>query len=320
MNRFLVFIVLLLLTACTSQTEVIPTATPITQAIVEQAVELPTATATPEPTNTFTPEPTATPTYTPTPTTTPTKMPTLTSSPTPDSGPEHLEIGRSVEDKPILAVRFGYGSYVIVLIGGLHGGFAPASVQIAERTSDYFTENLAVIPEDVTVYVIPNANPDTPFSPGNLAGRLNTNGVDLNRNWDCRWTRDARFRDEIIPGIGGSAPFSEPETQALRTFLEDVTPTAIVFWEAKYPDGLVSPGRCHGRSEMSFQLAERYGNAAQYHIDDFESDTGQILNGDGANWLDSQGFPAVAVMLPDYQNTDWDQNLQGVLAVMNAGQ
>jgi hypothetical protein len=232
-----------------------------------------------------------------------------------------IEIGRSVQNQPIEATRFGYGSKVIVFIGGLHAGFAPATVQIAEETAVFFTENLTTIPADITIYVNRSANPDSPSGPaheGELCGRLNANQVDLNRNWDCRWTKDAQFRGNVVRGSGGSAPFSEPETQTLRDFLQGVMPTAVVFWEARYIDGFVSPGRCTGRSDVSYGLAQVYGDAAGYQVDDFEIDTQQILNGDGTNWLDSVGIAATAVLLPDYDDMDWNNNLNGVLAVIQA--
>jgi hypothetical protein len=93
---------------------------------------------------------------------------------------------------------------------------------------------------------------------------------------------------------------------------------AILFWEAKYPGGFVSAGRCDRRSSVSYLLAQQYGQAAEYEVDDFEIDTGQILNGDGTNWLDSQGYPATAVLLPDYDNVDWEHNLLGILAIVEA--
>lgn len=322
MNRILVLVVLLFMTvACSPQAKAIPTATQIAQAI-----DLPVASATSEPTVTFTPAPTATFTHTPTPTVTPTRtptftpLPTLPPSPTPNAGPEFIEIGRSVNETPIKAVRLGYGPYVILFVGGFHAGFAPSTVQIAEKTIEHYSSNLADIPPNITIYVILNANPDTPYSPGNLAGRLNANDVDLNRNWDCRWTENARFRDQVINGIGGPSPFSEPESQALKDFVEEITPSATIFWEARYPGGFASPGRCDRSSDVSFQLADHYGRAADYEIDDFEIDTGQILNGDAANWLDAQGFPAIAVLLPDYEEIDWESNLRGITAVIEAGQ
>ena len=309
MKQQAIFMILIVfaISSCASQTEPTPSQ-PSTFVVHELPsptfAPLPSATFTPSPTPlpsaTFTPSPTPVPTatFTPHPTSTPT--PTIAPSPTPDPGPELIEVGSSVQNITIEAIRFGYGPYVVLFIGGLHAGFAPSTVQLADEIAEYFTDNPNSIPENVTVFVIPNVNPDSPYSPGNLAGRLNANGVDLNRNWDCRWTEDARFRDQVVNGIGGSKPFSEPETQGLKEFIEKINPSAVVFWGAKYSGGFVSPGRCDRRSDVSFLLAEQYGRSAQYAVDDFEIDTGQILNGDGTNWLDAQGFPAIVVLLPDY--------------------
>lgn len=313
----ILFVVILLFvsSACYHQTETIPTPVPI---IV--ARERSSSTPTLLPSATFTPSSTPTPTTSSTPLSTLTPTPTITPSPTPDTGPELIEIGRSVRNNPIVATRFGYGSNIILFIGGLHAGFAPATVEIAEMTIAYFTENPTSVPPEMTLYVIPNANPDSILVQGELVGRLNANEVDLNRNWGCRWARDALFRGEVVQGSGGTEPFSEPEVQALVQFVEEVVPAAIIFWEAKYEGGFVSPGRCDRRSSASYLLAQEYGQAAGYQVDDFEVDTGQILNGDSTNWLDTQGYPATAVLLPDYDDTDWEHNLLGILAVVTGNQ
>lgn len=213
-------------------------------------------------------------------------------------------------------MRFGSGPNVVIFIGGLHAGFAPATVSLAQQTVTFFTQNLDVIPEKLTVYVINSVNPDSPIAPGELRGRLNANNVDLNRNWNCNWTRDARWRGRIVPGSGGDSPFSEPETQSLRDFILEKNPTAVIFWEARAVDGLSSPGNCGGRSLEAERLASTYGFAAGYQIADFEELTNQELNGDGTNWLVEQGIPAAAVLLPEYTSLDWENNRAGILAVL----
>jgi serine/threonine-protein kinase len=262
------------------------------------------------PTSTFVPLPTLTPL--PTTTATATAMPTLT----PDLGPETTVIGHSVRNVPLEAVRFGAGANKIIFIGGLHAGFAPATVTLAQQAIVYFSDNQQEIPAAVTLYVIANANPDSQPGVGQLSGRLNANNVDLNRNWDCRWSQDARWRNEVIPGSGGPAPFSEPETQALANFIVDNAPAAVVFWEARASLGLSTPGACETRSQASEPLAQIYGLAAGYQIADFETLTDQELNGDGTNWLDQLGIPAIAILLPDYDDMDWNNNLAGMLAVL----
>lgn len=225
-------------------------------------------------------------------------------------------VGRSVQNAPIEVVRFGSGARAVLFIGGLHAGAAPGTVTLANRAITYFTQNPTAVPETLTVYVMPSANPDSPLAPGELAGRLNANGVDLNRNWDCRWSADAKWRGIVVPGSGGTAPFSEPETMALRDFILDVNPVAVIFWEARATGGLASPGACSDRTEVSATLTEVYGLAAGYQIGDFENITNQELNGDGTNWLDDRGIPAAAILLPEYAGDDWPSNLAGIEAVL----
>lgn len=270
------------------------------------------ATATIAPTATFAPLPTFTPTPLPTATLTPEP------SATPDRGPERVEIGRSVQNTAIEAVRFGNGQNVVMFIGGLHAGFAPATVSLAQRAVQYFSDNPDRVPQNVTLYVVLNVNPDSPYTPGELSGRLNANNVDLNRNWDCNWARDARFRNEVVPGSGGPAPLSEPETRSLANFITGQNPAAVVFWEARASDGLSTAGACAREPRVSQPLATTYGLAAGYPVADFEELTSQILNGDVTNWLDSEGIPSIAVLLPEYENIDWDNNLAGMLAVLQS--
>ncbi|NKQ37363.1 MAG: protein kinase [Chloroflexi bacterium] len=290
-----------------SETAVSPTNLPEAANLSETATA---ATELPAPLPTETPPPTDTPPPTETPT------PTATSTATPDLGPETINIGQSGRGAPLEAVRLGSGEKAIVLIGGLHAGYVPASVSLAQRLVNYFQDNLSLIPANATLYIIPSASPDSPNVPGKLEGRLNANGVDLNRNWDCRWTENAQWRGNTIPGSGGPFPFSEPETQALRDFILDVEAQAVVFWEARATLGLASPGSCGGSPLVSGRLAQVYGDAAGYVVTDFEDLTNQEVNGDSTNWLDGQNVPAISVLLPDYDDMDWNNNLAGVTAVL----
>ena len=111
-------------------------------------------------------------------------------------------------------------------------------------------------------------------------------------------------------------PFSEPEVMALRDLVLSKDVQAVIFLQARVSGGLVSPGSCGDRSLVSQQLAAIYAGAAGYPVADFESLAGQVVNGDGTNWLDSQGIPAVSVLLSTYDVPESDANIGGMLAVL----
>lgn len=283
-----------------------PTPTKTLVATPSSTVQL-TSTPDPRPTNTQRPTGTPHPTITPRP-------PTAT----PGTSPQTITYGQSINGRALEAIRIGNGAKAVILIGGLHAGFAPGSVTVAQQAATYFSRNLSELPRSITLYIIPNANPDSPTDPGELRGRLNARSVDLNRNWDCRWTANPEWRNQTVNGAGGVAPFSEPETAALRDFILARDPVAVVFWEARATNGLVSPGSCGMRPRVSSSVAGIYGLAAGYNVANFEDLTSQELNGDSTNWLDEQGIPAISVLLPTYSDADWQSNLAGIRALLDA--
>ncbi|MDJ0751910.1 MAG: protein kinase [Ardenticatenaceae bacterium] len=225
------------------------------------------------------------------------------------------EIGRSAAGNPLEVYQFGQGENPIIFIGGLHAGFAPATVGIAQQLIEILKNQPADLPANVSVYVIPVANPDSPIDPGELPGRLNGNGVDLNRNWDCDWVADARWAQQ--PVSGGERPFSEPETQVLAEFIRQVNPVGVVFWEARATSGLVSPGGCQEVSQVSIDLAQSYASGSRFPLSDFENVASYDVNGDGTNWLDQQGIPAIAILLRSYSNYNWDIHSRGIREVID---
>ena len=207
-----------------------------------------------------------------------------------------LVIGNT-SNNPIMVTQIGTGTRNIVLVGGLTGGYALSSSELAKKVRDFYQINIHQIPKDVKLHIVINANPDSPDAPGTIAGRLNASSVDLNRNWDCNWVKDASF--STFPVSGGSRPFSEPETQALRDYFLLTQPEAVVIWDATYSDdGGIVPGGCGDTSLFSDWLASLYSNEMGYILRDVASkDTG-----DAANWLDAQGIPAIVVRLPYHES------------------
>lgn len=220
-------------------------------------------------------------------------------------------IGQSANGHTISGTRIGEGSRAIVLVGGFHAGFAPGTVELAEDLIDYFQAHGNEVPANISLYIIPMANPDSAGQGvESKEGRLNGNGVDINRNWGCNWTANAQWRD--VPINAGSGPFSEPETQAFKDFFLTLRPHAVIFWEAR--GNLVIPGVCNGSSLSDSQnLASAYGSRSGY---EYGFITGYAVTGDVADWLNQEGTPAIAVLLSNYTGTDWSRNLAGVQDVI----
>ncbi|MEM7115455.1 MAG: M14 family zinc carboxypeptidase [Chloroflexota bacterium] len=236
------------------------------------------------------------------------------------------EIGYSTLGRPLEWYQFGSGPKQIVFVGAIHGGYEWNTALLAFQAIDYLTLNPDLIPESVTVHIIPVGNPDGLYlvtgSGGRfhrsqvnevVSGRVNANDVDLNRNWDCNWTADARWIQGSISG--GTAPFSEAETQHMRDFLLARLDQleAVIFWHSKA--NLVVPGQCDGEHPPSQRLAHVYGVAAGYPVDAF---TAYPVTGDVTDWLTTLDIPAVTIELRTHTETEWEQNLWGILAVLEA--
>lgn len=260
---------------------------------------------------TATHEITATSTLPPTQTPLPTDTPLPPDTPTPEFTSVEI-IAESAGGTPIEIIRFGSGNNKLLLVGGISSGYSPGTVSVAQRTISYFNENPQEIPDNVTLFVIENFNPDSTYDPGKRNGRFNANGVDLNRNWDCDWVRNADILGETHPNSGGSEPFSEPEVKGLRDFILREQPDTTIIWSARSQNGLVSPGLCGNRSLVSISVANTFGIGAGYEVLELKGTQGDI-----SNWLDQQGFPAFFVLLPDYANSDWNNNLAGIKAVID---
>jgi hypothetical protein len=111
---------------------------------------------------------------------------------------------------------------------------------------------------------------------------------------------------------GGTAPFSEPETERLRRFFLWEQPEVVLFWHSK-SNGVFAAG-CPDTYAPSLALATLYGEAAGYPV--FEDFAAYPVTGDASNWLASQGIPSFTVELKNHTSTDWPQNLAGMLALL----
>nr|MBN1228362.1 hypothetical protein [Anaerolineae bacterium] len=238
----------------------------------------------------------------------PTRSPVTMPSPTIPASPESFSIGDSLENRPIIAWRIGTGEHIIVLVGGIHGGYEWNSVNLLNELLVYFTENAAEVLPGIQLILIPVANPDGYASGRDFAARFNAAGVDLNRNWGCDWAETAFIWD--IPIDPGDGPFSEPETQALQAFFLLVQPDAVIFYHSM--QGAVFMGDCGPKHPPAAWMGDLLATATGYPYEEFSI---YPVTGDASNWLAQVGIPAATIELSTREQTDFTINLDGVIAL-----
>jgi predicted deacylase len=219
--------------------------------------------------------------------------------------------GTSFGGRPLLAYRFGTGPSVHAIIGGIHGGYEWNTVVLVSETLTYLQENPALVPDGVTLYVIPCANPDG-YAAGTDRehGRPNGNGVDLNRNWDYHWQPEATHG--TWPVDAGASPFSEPETAALRDFILERNVEAAIFYHSAMARIFYGAER---DQSATYELAMVVSEATGYSI--AAGVPGQIITGDAVDWMSAQGLAGIEVELTTHEDIEWECNLQGLLAFLN---
>jgi hypothetical protein len=214
------------------------------------------------------------------------------------AGGELVELGKSVEERPIWAARIpssgsGEEKPKVLLSGNIHGvEFIATHLVLA------FLQALAEkkapmvgLMDRAEIWLIPSINPDAYARTWEVGGRgslaelrKNANGVDLNRNFPLPQKRRAFF----APGAGssnpsaatyhGKSPMSEPETQALCALFER-TPFHASANLHSFMGTLITPRvprkipyRAYSKLCRAFgdaQKSHRYRRLASRHVDAF---------------------------------------------------
>lgn len=238
-------------------------------------------------------------------------------------------LGKSVENRDIEVYEFGSGATSILLVGGVHGGYEWNSVILAETMIEHFMENPDLIPDNLTVSIIPVLNPDglavvTGGQSKNITaqmvtnwnadgqGRFNANAVDLNRNFDCKWQPKASWRNNSTSA--GATAFSEPEARVLRDYVQSINPSMVVFWHSVA--GNVYASECEaGVLPLTLEAMTAYSTAGNYGaVPIFDA---YPVTGDAEGWLASIGIPAITVELETRNSIEWKRNLSGTLAIFD---
>jgi hypothetical protein len=232
-----------------------------------------------------------------------TPLPSLT----PISSDRKIVIGRSAQNRPIEVHRFGSGRKERMMIFGIHGGDEGNTIALADELIAHLRRNRRIVPAGYTLYILRSLNPDGEALGNVPEGRLNGNGVDLNRNFDVGWKAEWRSDGcSSLPGTGGSEPGSEPETQAVKDFLRSRNVEVLISYHSAYLGVFPSGDPPHPESA---RLAQAIHDMSSYPYPPVRS--GCEYTGTLVDWAASNGaLAAVDVELNSGVDTEFETNLR----------
>ncbi len=229
-------------------------------------------------------------------------------------GQKSTVIGFSASGRPIEVYTFGQGEKQVMIVAGIHGGYEWNTIALADQLITYINDHPEAVSSDVTLYILRDLNPDGDARSHDADGRVNSRGVDLNRNfpvnWSAAWDRSGCY--DTTPTTSGTAPASEPETRILMRFITLHKLKALISYHSAalgiFPGG--DPW-----DEASKRLAQAIGKVTTYPYPPIE--TGCVYTGTLADYAVSQGIAAVDMELTNHSDTDFNMNLKVLNVLVN---
>jgi len=193
------------------------------------------------------------------------------------------------------------------MIAGVHGGYEWNTVHLMDQLIARLKREPEFIPDEKTLYILRVFNADGYAKDRGDDGRLNANGVDLNRNWKANWQSSWQGTECWSRRVvsAGTGPASEPEVQALLAFFKQNTIKALINYHSAAL-GIFSGGQ--PSDPESVRLAQTLARVSTYRYPPYETDceyTGQLVD-----WASNQGIAAVDLELTNHTDTDFDVNLE----------
>jgi protein MpaA len=226
------------------------------------------------------------------------------------AAPADTVIGDSQSGEPLIVHHVGEGVTRVLIVGGQHGGPEANTVQLVTQLDAHFEASPAELPANVGLDILTVANPDGL----SLGVRQFLSGVDPNRNWGGPdWAADAydsngRFR----VGLGGPAPFSEPETRALADYVLKARPAFVINYHS-------AGGFIFGpRSGPGSDQATAFAAASGYYWPEPGAGSPLTYRATGSMnvWLREVGVPGLLVELTSARDPEVGRNLAGLQAVL----
>ncbi len=199
---------------------------------------------------------------------------------------------------------FGNGSDRVLIFGGIHGS-EPTSAVLARALANHLRINWDLF-TGKTIAILAEANPD------GLAARsrTNANGVDLNRNFPAKnWRQSPRGGRR-----NGSAPASEPETQAIIRAAELIHPDRIISIHSTRRGG-----HCNNFDGPAESLARLMAQSNAYPV---KASMGYPTPGSFGSWAGiDRDIPTITLELPrDLSGAQcWLENKDALMAFIRTG-
>ncbi|HMQ34107.1 MAG TPA: M14 family metallopeptidase [Chloroflexaceae bacterium] len=221
-------------------------------------------------------------------------------------------LGETPQGRPVEVVQFGDGPRKLVVVGNTHGAPEANTYRLTLELIEHFRANPGLVPPTVRLFFIPSLNPD-----GLAIGwRFDAAGVDLNRNMNTNldacpendWRTTVQGAYGLVADTGGPYPDSQRESRLIRAFLLDAAGAIFIHSNA----GLVFPAACE--HPPSIAMAETYAAAAGYSYSRFWP----LYNITGGmhDWAGSLGIASITPELITGDQSEFAQNLAGLLAVL----
>jgi len=216
-----------------------------------------------------------------------------------------MELGKSVQDRPIRMHVFGWRGPVVLIFAGIHGD-EPESQYVALCLIDYLLVHQELY-ADRRIAVMPTANPD-----GVLQNtRVNANHIDCNRNFpSSNWKKQRR----INKFYGGTEPASEPETRAIMLAMDSLKPTLVISIHVAMKDSV--PFCIDPDGEAATKYAEVMSKHSGYPVIE---DMGYGTPGSFGTWSGKdKGIPTLTLELRDFQSWPelWEKHRDALAAVI----
>jgi len=223
------------------------------------------------------------------------------------------QIGLSIENRPIYAVKISDNpdineSEKQVLYTSVHHSQEPCGLQQLIFFMYYLLENynndteISYLLNNLEIYFVPVINPDgyvynqtqNPSGGGTWRKNRRDNGllsygVDLNRNYGYQWGYNNIGSQPIgsSPWYRGTAAFSEPESQAMKTFIEAHDFLLDMNWHS-YGNFLIYPWNYESLLTYDSTLFKEFSRyltmESHYRYGTCDQTYGYNSNGDADDW------------------------------------